>query len=745
MVIKTKKGYLDSYEGIKYPFNFSIGDVRDITKRNIDFSKTIKIPATKNNNDFFGNFYDVNVQSGSFNPNQKEFIVVEEEGEVVFEGFLQLLSVVINGDLIYYEAVVFSSFRNILDVIDGVNLDDLDFSEYNHVYDASSFQVSGIGQDSTDKDRYNNYYLKEGNEILRKMSLGYGYVYSYISYDGTIQEFDWLNPLEDYPNAYPAFFVREYIDKIFLLAGFKVESKFFDTDYFKSLILPFTNGKLTFNEEERLNFTTSYSQDSYSYPVVPESSFYATSISPVAVNSVKVSDVVPERYNTLTNELTIGKSNKYDYNFKGDFKLKFNDDTQLYNTLKSPDAEFSVSLMINGNQYEKKIINEVNVPVIFTSLPLVSGFREFDFSVNAVFSDVNLNKDDVVTFELNYSNEYYYERSVPILRLYLETHLEAFNTSFEIELSSSAEIELGDTLDVSKALPKIKITDFLKSIITMFNLYIHQKKDAENTLIIETRDEFYSNNKTHFMEDKIDKSKPIKISTLSEESAKTYLYKFKDGKDYITKEFKEDNDGETYGEKRVVTDNQFITKTQSYTSSFAPTGETEIVSDLGNLIKCPVIFDRELIEGSIDEYKDKRITSNPRMLFYQGDAFASSVDKADYPTYSLNFEDDSLFFDLYNLFHKNTIEEVSSPDAKLLSCYLMINMAEVDISDRIFLMGEYWRINKVVDYDANSNESTKVELFKLKGNVNYLTAETIIVEGEDNNTLFNNQFNNQYS
>ena len=50
MVIKTDEGILDIYEGIKYPFNYAIGDVRDITKRNIDFSKTIKLPATKNIN-----------------------------------------------------------------------------------------------------------------------------------------------------------------------------------------------------------------------------------------------------------------------------------------------------------------------------------------------------------------------------------------------------------------------------------------------------------------------------------------------------------------------------------------------------------------------------------------------------------------------------------------------------------------------------------------------------------------------
>ena len=49
--------------------------------------------------------------------------------------------------------------------------------------------------------------------------------------------------LDSYPNAYPAFFINEYLEKIFLLAGYKIDSKFFNTEYFKSLILPFTNGE----------------------------------------------------------------------------------------------------------------------------------------------------------------------------------------------------------------------------------------------------------------------------------------------------------------------------------------------------------------------------------------------------------------------------------------------------------------------------------------------------------------------
>ena len=44
---------LDTYENISVSFNYQIEDILDITKRNTSFSKTISIPGTPFNNEFF--------------------------------------------------------------------------------------------------------------------------------------------------------------------------------------------------------------------------------------------------------------------------------------------------------------------------------------------------------------------------------------------------------------------------------------------------------------------------------------------------------------------------------------------------------------------------------------------------------------------------------------------------------------------------------------------------------------------
>lgn len=746
MVIYTNEGILDIYEGINYPFNYAIGDVRDITKRNIDFSKTIKLPATKNNNKFFEYFFNVNVQSGSFDVNKKEFIRVEENGNVVFEGFLQLLSVTLQDGFNYYEGVVFSSFRNILDIVQGLDLSDLDFSEYNHPYTVETFQGSVYGAGDNTGRRLNYKYYSDGSPFSSYIDLGYGYVYPFISYNGTVQDYDFLNPLEDYPNAYPAFFVNEYIEKIFLLAGYKIESKFFETEYFKRLILPFTNGVLGFTEEENNKYTVNYSQASYDYGLFVGSSIIPTTTTFILQNDTLISDD-ENQYNITNDTITFVKETKFNLKVEGTLNFVF-DDTSAGNKKIYRGGTDGITLTLKNltnpqDSLEREIILTELTPDFDDLIN-----NTFTLNFSEVFNDFFASVDDKYQIEFTIANGFYYYKEFLIsLPEYLPFNLDATNTSFKLQFAEDATLQLGDDLSVSKTLPKLKITDFLKSIITMFNLYIYPKQDALNTLIIETRDEFYTGNKTHFFDSKLDKSKPIKISTLSEESAKTYLYKYKEGKDYINQEYDAANDGKKYAQKEVITDNQFLTNTQSYTTVFAASGNRFIDN-----FNAPIFFDRE--GNDVDGYEDKTIKLEPRILFYGGNGFAGSFETLNYPTFSLDFEamkqtsdaDEWIpYFDLYNLFHKNTIEEVSSPNAKLLTCYLDLNVAEINIADKIYILGEYWRINKIIDYNANSNDTTKVELFKLKGNVNYLTAETIITDYENNTSLFNDKFNNQFS
>ena len=52
---------LDTYDDWDISLNYKIQDITDISKRETSFSKTIIIPGTKINNEFFENIFDLNV------------------------------------------------------------------------------------------------------------------------------------------------------------------------------------------------------------------------------------------------------------------------------------------------------------------------------------------------------------------------------------------------------------------------------------------------------------------------------------------------------------------------------------------------------------------------------------------------------------------------------------------------------------------------------------------------------------
>jgi hypothetical protein len=58
---------LDLYEGVDIPLNYTILDIRQPEKRKTNFSKTIVLPGTKNNNRIFNHIYEIGADS-TFNP-----------------------------------------------------------------------------------------------------------------------------------------------------------------------------------------------------------------------------------------------------------------------------------------------------------------------------------------------------------------------------------------------------------------------------------------------------------------------------------------------------------------------------------------------------------------------------------------------------------------------------------------------------------------------------------------------------
>ncbi len=78
--IQLATGYLDVKEGTSFPLTFQVGDIRDISQRKGNFSKTITLVGSKNNNDLLNHYYDVNIQAGTFDINAVTTCSVIQDG-----------------------------------------------------------------------------------------------------------------------------------------------------------------------------------------------------------------------------------------------------------------------------------------------------------------------------------------------------------------------------------------------------------------------------------------------------------------------------------------------------------------------------------------------------------------------------------------------------------------------------------------------------------------------------------------
>jgi hypothetical protein len=229
------EGYrLDVFEGFDFSFNYGIADIRNPEKRSTEYSKTIKCPATKNNDQLFGHIYDVNISnyynanttniSVNFNPNKKAEARVIADGVEVMAGVVQLRKIVQKGHAYTYEVVFIGKLLNIFSKI-------------------GDKQLSGTDENGVrllDLSEYNHYLTRANQSASWSATVGEGYVYPLIDWGDRFIYTSAGNRIYEVSDLRPSVYVKTLVDKIFDFAGFSYTSSFFNTTTFKRLIVPVT-------------------------------------------------------------------------------------------------------------------------------------------------------------------------------------------------------------------------------------------------------------------------------------------------------------------------------------------------------------------------------------------------------------------------------------------------------------------------------------------------------------------------
>ena len=702
-------GSIDLLDNIPYSLNYAIADIREPDKRNSSYSKTIKIPGSKTNNIIFAHIFEINIQS-NFNANLKTPCSLYVDELLQMQGFLQLLKINKTDDnQIEYEVAIKGNVGNIFTDWADLQLTDLDLSAYNHTYDKTAQKASWVA------------------------TYGEGYVYPMIDYCVTHGS----NGLTfDVENFYPAIYVKQYIDSMFTKAGYTYSSDFFDSAFFKRLIIPFNATTLLLSEAEltsryfKANRNADYIGKTLTSTAASQFLAYTTS-TPVKIQiNTDVSDV-SNQFNTTTFEATIAEKGSYIFTSEISFNLSFSGLTTSPSTLP---FDFNVYFIIGIFDSNGVLVTTLGTGYyIVPSQVITNGGTSSTYVMLFSTQTVLILAGQKLCVSFSLDSIVLNQAGVINLNILAGSYFE--NKAINTGLFDGDSLVMNDM-----AIPRnIKIKDFFTSIIKMFNLYIETDKTIANKLYIEPRNDFYSAGVTKDWTDKLSIDRVMDIDPMGELNASRYTFKYKEDKDYYNQKY-QNGFLEPYGTMNKDIDTDFIKATKTLEVIFSPTplsktGTTDRIisqiSTLGNdglgltnIKNCNLrilYFDLKNTNDSWTYTGSVSGTTTETTYPYAG-----HVDTPLLPTFDLNFgvPQDIYYIttaytnnNLYNKYYKKYIEEITDKDSKIITAYFYLTPLDIyllDFRNQFFVDGNMLRLNKIYDYNPLSNELTKCEFIKIK-------------------------------
>lgn len=142
---------LDVFQDEEITLVRTVQNVQDISKIFTDFSQTFTVPASPNNNSIFSHYYRTDV-SGGFDGRIRVDATIELDSIPFRNGVIQMEGVQIKNNEPYaYSITFYGGLVSLSDLFGEDYLYDLDFSAYNHAYDADTvldyFSTNSNGTD----------------------------------------------------------------------------------------------------------------------------------------------------------------------------------------------------------------------------------------------------------------------------------------------------------------------------------------------------------------------------------------------------------------------------------------------------------------------------------------------------------------------------------------------------------------------------------------------------------------------
>lgn len=736
-------GVLDVSENLALPITFSVGDIRDLSSRKGTFSKTITLAGTKNNNDLLGHYYDVNIQAGTFNINTLTKCQVIQNGvPILDEALLQLVSVnkvQTNNryeDEVSYEVLIKDSRAEFFTAITNANLTDLDFSDLDHVFSSTNIAAS-----------FSNTVVD-----------GYKYVMPYInSNDYNANDFK------------PAIYAKTYFDRIFAVAGFTYTWNELTSAHFDKLLIPYNGDKNDQDYEDYRVEATNTWTTSYVQPTGYNNTFEELIDSgwSEVTDAQNIFDPTTGEYTSpISTNALAGENYSYSLAIGGSIILE---NTSGGNArLRTPGTflDFGYKkyrvyarVQVAGNTNAVIVYGSSVIVNYFTSSPLPNGNTTIlSFSdtltipavVNGVILGITASDIQILEIGVEIYPVYSYtdDTQLPYNTLWYTftgTTLAPVNvvldlTSINMSILPSNNIQVtGSTLSVNQYVPKeIKQSDFVKSILQMYNLYVEQDVNNPYNLILRHRDEYYDSGSEKDWSRKLAKDKDQQLIFLPDLTNKKLKLTYAPDTDEFNTMY-EQATSEIYGQLEYIFDNEYVKDVSTQELIFSPT--PVFLTSFGAYVPAiigasPNTNIRILYDGGLQSCQpydilDFGTTGEFGLTDYP---MLGHFDNALTPSFDINFGTNDFYFyepvsltsnNLYNLYWRRTVNQINV--GKMLIAYF--DLTELDIqslklNDKIYIDNSWWNINKIQDYNGNQRQLTKVELISIDTEIDLAPFKT---------------------
>jgi len=730
---------VDLDQSIPFPLTFNISDIKDLTARKGNKSKTIKLPGTRRNHELMLSVFtlssidkltDSNSNIIDFDPSIKATARYYQNGLLEFNGVAQLMECTLSNGVWTFDMTLVSDTIDYIARLQKIKVNELGWSEYNHALTLANQQNSWSGLIEENGSPAYVYSSPDWD--------GRGYYYGLIDY-GYTRPTPSTFGVEHMP---PQVFVYEVLEKAFAYAGITWSSTFMESQLFKRLLLAYAGGDLPTIDSTQSNndsaFTTEANNPGPDAIIIGTTQQYGSGVA--FMNDLTLTDnydctVNQDNINQLQSTSPVlfvsATEGLVTVNYLGDHDITWTTNAALI--YGNYNVEFRI--LKNGILISNDVIYQGLLEGVATGHALTFSF---DYS-----RQINLLINDTLTFKITYNLLASQGLGTSGLT-FITTEIRSNTADLNITRDTQT-LAAGGTVNLAAFLPDMTCDVFLKGIITAFNLFIKPSVADPSIVEIEPLADFYNAagdaiDWTYL----IDKSKDITVTPTINFAAKNYKFNFEQDDDYFNTTYTDDVQKQ-YGQFLIQSQSQFATDDALFKLPFSqkllaripedsPSSFTDLIVPRSFQIKTnedgtstmekkkgkPFIVQLGDLRAGVWEHRsetgvDDNLTDYP---------YVGHLDSIDSPSFDFNFGVPDFVFwstsvyttnNLY-IYHEKFIKELVSRFGKQLTCSAMLapeHINALDFKNLINIDGIVYRLQKVSDYDSGKNTSTQIELIRI--------------------------------